>query len=195
MSVNKSPTIDIWKPIPMLNNKVSDKLYYASQLGNIKVVNINKGTEHIINKFNITSAGYARVTFYIKHRVKNFYAHVLIANAWIPNPNKLPYINHKNEIKSDNRIDNLEYCTTLYNNTYNNRHIKVGKLVRKQVFKYDLKGNIIEKYNSITECAKITGYAISTISNCCNHYKFRVGNYIYLHEYDNFKDHCNKFKL
>lgn len=40
MTVNKSP-IDIWKPIPMLNSKVSDKKYYASQFGNIKVVNLN----------------------------------------------------------------------------------------------------------------------------------------------------------
>lgn len=190
----KSPTIDIWKPISMLNNRVSDKTYYASQLGNIRIINHNRNTEHIINKFNITSAGYARVTFYINRKVKNFYVHILVANAWIPNPKKLPYINHKNEIKSDNRIDNLERCTVLYNNTYNDRHIKVGKLGRKRVFKYDLKGDIIEEYNSLTECAKITGYAISTISNCCNHYKFCVGNYIYLHEYDNFNDHVNKFK-
>lgn len=62
MATNKSPT-DIWKPIPMLNSKVSDKKYYASQFGNIKVVNLNRNTEHIINNFNITTCGYARVTF------------------------------------------------------------------------------------------------------------------------------------
>lgn len=115
----KSPTIDIWKPISMLNNRVSNKTYYASQLGNIRIINHNRN---------------------------------------------------------------------------NDRHIKAGKLGRKRVFKYDLKGDIIEEYDSLTECAKITGYAISTISNCCNHYKFCVGNYIYLHEYDNFNDHVNKFK-
>lgn len=194
MATNKSPT-DIWKPIPMLNSKVSDKKYYASQFGNIKVVNLNRNTEHIINNFNITTYGYARVTFYINHKIKSFYVHILVANAWIPNSSKLPYINHKNEIKSDNRVDNLEYCTVLYNNTYNNRHMKVGKLNKRKVFKYDIKGNFIEAYDSLTECAKAMGYAVSTISNCCNHHKFCVGGYIYLHDNDNFNNHASKFKL
>ena len=52
---------------------------------------------------------------------KQYYVHRLVAQAFIPNPNNLPCINHKNEIPYDNRVDNLEWCTVLYNNTYGTR--------------------------------------------------------------------------
>lgn len=52
---------------------------------------------------------------------KQTYVHRLVAQAFIPNPDNLPCINHKNEIPDDNRVENLEWCTVAYNNTYGRR--------------------------------------------------------------------------
>lgn len=53
--------------------------------------------------------------------------HRLVAENFIPNPDNLPYINHKDEDPSNNCADNLEWCTMQYNNTYNDVHLKRGK--------------------------------------------------------------------
>ena len=60
-------------------------------------------------------SGYLR---YEMGRRKNQYAHRLVALAYIPNPDDLPQINHINEDKLDNRVDNLEWCTSAYNTVY-----------------------------------------------------------------------------
>ena len=52
------------------------------------------------------------------HNKKQYRIHQLVAKAFIPNPNNLPMINHKNEIKNDNRVENLEWCTAQYNTSY-----------------------------------------------------------------------------
>lgn len=57
---------------------------------------------------------------------KQMYVHRLVAQAFIPNPDNLPCINHKNEIPDDNRVENLEWCTVTYNNTY-------GKRIEKEI--------------------------------------------------------------
>ena len=52
---------------------------------------------------------------------KDFYIHRLVAIAFIPNPNNYPVVNHKNEVKNDNHVENLEWCTVSYNNTFGKR--------------------------------------------------------------------------
>ena len=69
------------------------------------------------NKFlkaSVHHTGYTRICI----DKKDYRIHRLVAEAFIPNPNNLPMINHINEIKSDNRVENLEWCTNRYNITY-----------------------------------------------------------------------------
>lgn len=62
--------------------------------------------------------GYISVALRKDGKTKYFFVHRLVAMAYIPNPNNLPEVNHKNEIKSDNNINNLEWCTRKYNANY-----------------------------------------------------------------------------
>lgn len=97
--------IEIWKDIPNYEG-----LYTISNLGNIK----NK--KHLLKAHN-NGRGYLNVHLYKKGISKIYYVHRLVGYAFLENPLNLPEINHKNGIRNDNRLENLEWCDKSYNLT------------------------------------------------------------------------------
>lgn len=77
------------------------------------------------------NGGYVIVGLHKNGKTDKYTIHRLVAEAFIPNPNEYPCINHKNECKDDNFVENLEWCTYLYNNTYNDLQIKRGINISK----------------------------------------------------------------
>lgn len=108
------------------------------------------------------------------------YVHRLIAEAFIPNPNNYHYINHKNENKLDNSIENLEWCTLKYNINYGTRNKKSKKSLSKRIIQIDNNNRIIKKWNSINEAQE--KLKIGNISSCCKGKRETAGGYIWKYE-------------
>ena len=113
--------------------------------------------------------GYLQVILCKDGKVKSFLVHRLVAMAFLPNPDNLPFINHKNEIKDDNRVENLEWCTASYNQNYGTcQKRRVEKLKKKSVNQYTKEGLLIASYPSTREAERQTGDNHSHIYRCCN---------------------------
>ena len=119
---------EIWKPI------VGYEGYYeVSNLGRVRSIDrfvIDKTGRRQFKKGTLLNyrpdrQGYCIVSLSINRKYKTKCVHTLVADAFIPNPDNLPQVNHKDEVKSNNCVDNLEWCTAKYNANYGNRNKKV----------------------------------------------------------------------
>ena len=102
--------------------------------------------------------GYLGIRLYNGENVKTFKIHRLVASTFIPNPLNLPQINHIDENKTNNNVENLEWCSAQYNIDYSQS---------KPVNQYSLDGIYIATYKSIKEASKQTGINQGDISCCC----------------------------
>ena len=101
---------EIWKAIPETNNS-----YFISNFGRVKS---KKWGKEILLKIGLSQKGYSQVCINYLNKRKNRRVHRLVAQAFIPNPSGYVEINHKDEIKTNNRVDNLEWCDRKYNMGY-----------------------------------------------------------------------------
>ena len=109
-----------WKDIEGYNYEVSSK-------GLIR----NKRTKAIKKTF-INDRGYVIVSLYKDKRLKTFRVHRLVAQAFLPNKNNLPEVNHKSEIKTDNRVENLEWMTRKENLAYGTRGLRQSQTMKRK---------------------------------------------------------------
>ena len=110
---------EVWKEIEGTNG-----MYQVSNLGNVKsFTRIKKGG---LLKFGHFSNGYLFAHIRINGKRRSYLVHRLVASAFLPNPQNLPQVNHKDENKTNNRVDNLEWCTHLYNQNYGTKNQRIG---------------------------------------------------------------------
>ena len=177
---------EIWKDI-----KGYEGLYQVSNLGRVKSLKrkvyagrnrLRWQYERIMSNNKSNGNGYLVVNLNKESKDKNKYIHRLVAEAFIPNPNHYLYVNHKDENRKNNKVDNLEWCTALYNNTYKNAHIRKGLKNRnnrlsKKVYQLDDDNNIIKEYPSISEASRQLNLTMQSLSGCLNGKTKHSGGY------------------
>ena len=110
--------------------------------------------------------GYLYVVLCKDGKDKKGKIHRLVAQAFLPNTSNLPDVNHKDENKQNNYVENLEWCSKLYNNTYNGRAKKVGKKNSKPVYSINKESGLITYWESAKEAERQTGISNSHICRC-----------------------------
>lgn len=159
---------EVWKDI-----NGYEGLYKISSLGRVKSLNYKRTGKERILKLDIDGKGYIQVVLCKNGRGKMHRVHRLVAQAFIPNPDNLPCINHRDECKTNNIVDNLEFCSYKYNLTYGSRIKRVSEKqingkASKKVFQYTLNGEFVAEYPSTMEVQRQLGYSQGNISLCCN---------------------------
>ena len=169
---------EIWKNIDGYEG-----LYKISNIGNVKslskfIINSPNGvsgfqTEERILLPQVDKKGYLYYQLYKENKRKCFKAHRLVAIHFIPNPENLPQINHKDEVKTNNTVENLEWCTNSYNHWYGTVRKRIGDKNTNHPSKstpinqFSLDGYLIKTYPSMQE-AQRQGFQQSGISRCCD---------------------------
>lgn len=121
-----------------------------------------------IVKPQLNQYGYYRIGLTKNNKRTHHSVHRLVAKVFIPNSDNLPTVNHKDEDKTNNCVNNLEWCTRKYNSNY-------GTCIARRSEKYKRPVKCIETgiiYDSVTSASKSTGIVLSNISAVCNH---RIG--------------------
>ena len=116
--------IEVWKPVEGFEDKIE-----VSNLGRVANLNYRRTGERRIVPQSLEVKGYHKVSFCIGSKVYTFKVHRLVAQAFIPNPNGFKEVNHKDENKDNNCVDNLEWCDTPYNCNYGTRNARHSKPV------------------------------------------------------------------
>ena len=169
--------MEIWKDIENYEG-----LYQVSNLGRVKSLERDvyrqNGTFHYHAGGKILApvldrGGYQYVHLSKNGRVKKESVHRLVAMAFLPNPENKRQVNHKNEVKTDNTVSNLEWCTSKYNNNYgtkiergiqNRRSYKLGNHPQaKPVFCEELN----KTFDCITRAGEELGICVSSIRSVC----------------------------
>lgn len=176
---------EIWKDVIDFPN------YQVSNFGNVKskfrIVKRTNGRNYLKKEKLLLQQldnGYCRVNFFENGKIIHKLVHRLVAQAFIPNYNNLPEINHKDENKTNNRVENLEWCTSKYNCNYGTRNEKILKKRSFKIEQLDKDNNLIKVWNSGNEIAR--HYKVSSSSHiirCCRNknrsmygYKWRFAN-------------------
>ena len=161
--------IEEWKPVVGFEG-----MYLISNLGNIKTVakiimRRDGKPQHIHEcnrKYALDNKGYYITGLNCNDILTTIKVHREIAKAFIPNPHNKAQVNHINGIKTDNRVENLEWCS----NADNMYHAQVNNLVAnlpKPVIQCTMSGTFVARYDSLLS-AERAGFKVSAISAICN---------------------------
>lgn len=148
----------MWKKIIIDNIETN---YSVSENGIIRNDNTNKILSQRIQQ------GYCHVGLTINGKAKSCRVHRLVAQAFIPNPENKPYVNHIDGIRSNNNVENLEWCTPKENTQH---AVKTGLMLptrERAVIQFSLEGERLAEYVSLAEAARQTGSSVEKIILCC----------------------------
>lgn len=156
---------EIWKDIEEFEG-----LYQVSNFGRVKSFRqssrFGKPKEFIL-KPTLINSGYHVVTLYSKNKRKKIQVHRLVAITFIPNPENFPCVNHKDENKLNNNLENLEWCSYSYNNNYGTARIRASETKQKPIKQQTLDGHLLATYQSVKIASQLLNINYPKISSWC----------------------------
>lgn len=166
-----------WKEI-----KGYEGLYLISNKGNVYSIRSKRNL-----KIHMNWAGYCRVGLNKNNKQVKYSVHRLVASAFIPNPLNKEQVNHIDENKANNKVENLEWVTNLENHNCGTVNERISKSLTnnskksKRVGAFNDKGVLILEFPSIYEAERNTGINNCSIRDCIHHRKGvkRAGGYIW----------------
>lgn len=187
--------IEIWKSLDFLGYPN----YEVSNMGRIKTLNYKRSGKEKILKTYKDKYGYLISHLYNNSKGKTYFVHRLVALTFIPNPEKLPMINHKDESRDNNCVENLEWCDCKYNLNYGSRNIrlrkklkgnkhteetkqKMSKAISKPILQFTLEGVFIREWQSATSASKELKINRGNITQCCKEKLKTCGGFIWCYK-------------
>ena len=158
---------EVWKDISGYEG-----LYQVSNLGRVKHLAIlSKNKDKVVKEEHLCrqtkgKTGYLSVFLCDKGTQKHCLVHRLVAQEFIQNPYNFRCVNHKDENKQNNYVENLEWCTHKYNMNYGSVAKKIGEANSKPIMQLDLNGDIIRRYPSVMQAQRETGFSNGWIGDC-----------------------------
>lgn len=154
-------------------------LYEISTLGRIRS-NYKQQPKYLKKQI---ANGYESIKLYYKGKSYFRYIHRLVAETFLPNPDRLPQVNHKNENKLDNSLSNIEWCDAYYNTHYGSRNYRIGlsgagtKKPQHMVFQFTLDNELVNTFKNASAAEKSTHIHHSYILKCCKGLSKTAGGY------------------
>lgn len=153
--------------------------YQVSNLGRVMSLPNRWHRKCVILNTQIDYDGYERLNLVIDNNRKRCSVHRLVAEAFVPNPNGYPIINHIDEIRNHNTPDNLEWCTQQYNLNYGNCREKLSKAKSVSVLQFSIDGIFIRRWSSAKEASEKLGVDASAVTGCARGKRKTHGGYVW----------------
>lgn len=167
---------EIWKDICGYEGK-----YQVSSLGSVKSLDYRRTGKERILKIG-KSRGYLNVNLCKNSKTKMFKVHRLVANAFIPNPENKPFIDHINTIKDDNRAENLRWVTCKENS---NNVLTISKRFgsnncnARKVLQFTKEGVFVKEWSCTMDVQRELGFSNGNISSCCLGKRKTCGGFVW----------------
>ena len=160
-----TPAVEVWRPV-----RDFEGLYEVSNLARVRSVEryVQFGrSQRFIESHVLTQqpmpTGYLTVSLKDKKRKVSRTVHRIVAEAFVPNPNNLKDVNHKDEDKTNNLPSNLEWCDRKYNINYGTGKYRKTESYRKPIEQLTIDGQHVAYFESARQAARVTDYKQSRL--------------------------------